>query len=709
MTRIPSFKPLTLSAALLAVGIGPLYAQEVGRLTPITVTGATAETPLQNSVASEQARLEQVAGGTNLIEPQKELRLVTLNDALNYQPGIVIQEFFGGLDQPRLNIRGSGIQSNPVNRGVLLLQDGLPLNEADGSFVIGTLEPRNARLISVRRGANALSAGATTLGGEMDFQSMIGTEGDILSVEGGSFGRFGVQAAKGFVSDNIDGRLSVTHDSYDGYRHHSDSKRTSVQGNFGIQGDGFENRTYLSYVDLDIAIPYVVTREQMEYDPRQINGEGVPVQAPFNLLDMDKRNPYRKTRQFRAANRTYWGTETLNSTFGVYAQNIDDTFQNPLVSTVTDGMTYGAQWQLAGKYRAFDYRLALDWARSDMDRDLYTVNKDTGARKTHYGNYDLQAENRNAMASAAWHLLPRWTLVGDLKFTQAIRDAHDRLSGATLDQDWSYVSPKLGLIWRPADDQRFYVNVSRSNEAPTFWEIINGGTGAVSLPNPKNDAAGTTGLSKLQLQRADTVELGGDGLLGSGRYAPRWSLALYHSDVKNELMSVSNANGTAAGTYNYRGGTRHQGIELGLAGSLRAPGEGATFDYRVSYTFSDFRFKGGEFVGNRIAGVPRHLINAEVLYHIAGLRIGPTVRWIPSKTETNHANTPDTQQDAYALLGFKVGYQHDKHWSAYLQADNLTDETYASAFVIRNSGTTAMPTFLPGNGRSVTAGVAYKF
>src|SRR5690606_24001096 len=156
---------------------------------------------------------------------------------------------------------------------------------------------------------------------------------------------------------------------------------------------------------------------------------------------------------------------------------------------------------------------------------------------------------------------------------------------------------------------------------PTYWEIINGGTGPMSLPNPMNDAMGTTGLSKLKLQRADTVEIGGDGLLGSGRYAPRWALALYHSDVKDELISVSNANGTAAGTYNYRGGTRHQGIELGLSGMLRAPGEGASFDYRVAYTFSDFRFKGGEFAGKRIAGVPRHLVNAEILYHKGGLRI----------------------------------------------------------------------------------------
>jgi len=38
-----------------------------------------------------------------------------------------MQELFGGNDQPRLNIRGSGIQDNPVSRGVQLFMMAYPL------------------------------------------------------------------------------------------------------------------------------------------------------------------------------------------------------------------------------------------------------------------------------------------------------------------------------------------------------------------------------------------------------------------------------------------------------------------------------------------------------------------------------------------------------------------------------------------------------
>lgn len=689
MSTTPLFRRLALSLAVSSIWLPAAYAEEAAMLAPIVVSGQDNGSPLQPGAKIEKAKLQRVAGGTNLIEPQKEVRLVTLRDALDYQPGIVVQDFFGGIDQPRLNIRGSGVQSNPVNRGVLLMQDGLPLNEADGSFVIGLLEPRNARLISVLRGANAQSASATTLGGEMNFQSFTGTQNDVISVEGGSFGRLGLHGAKGFRGEQLDGRLSISHDKAEGYRHHSDSERTSIQGNFGVRGDNFENRTYLSYTDLDFDIPTVVPKDRVYLDPRGVMGDW-PGDAP-NVYNTD---PHRKTEQIRLANRTYWGTDDFNQTVGVYWQNTDDTFTEPSGSTNTKSDTFGAQWLLAGKWNTLDYRMALDWARSDMDRGLYDMNPRSGARiPGSTRNYDLLAENRSALMGLEWHVTSQWSVVGDLKYTQAVRDARNEGTGQRLDQDWSYASPKLGVIWKPSDTVRLFANVSRSNEAPTYWEII-----------------GSNGMNKLNLQRALTYEIGADGQLNSGDYAPNWSLTLYRSDVKDELMSFTDSSGYGPSTtINYADRSRHQGIEAGLNGTLPAPGAGA-FDYRLSYTFSDFRFRGGKFNGNQIAGVPRHLISAELMYRIGGLRFGPNLRWMPADTQTNHLNLDNTQQDSYALLGFKVAYQHDRHWSAWLAGDNLTNRQYASSYVIRATPPMAnAPGYLPGNGRSVSAGLSYKF
>jgi iron complex outermembrane receptor protein len=697
----PVLRQLASSLTLSALGLSVALAQEAPALAPVLVQGLTIPRALEPNLQRTQAELQAVPGGTNLTQPQQEVRLITLRDALDYQPGVIVQEFFGGLDQPRLNIRGSGIQSNPLSRGILLMQDGLPLNDADGSFIISLLEPRNAGLISVRRGANALAPGASTLGGEVDFQSMTGTQGDFIRLGGGSFGTRNVTLAKGFEDDRFDGRFSFGYDKSDGYRHHSSSERTSFQGNVGFRRGAFENRTYLSYTDLKFDIPQPIPKARMYEDPRSVLGDGKTPQDIANNVYL--RDPHRDTTQFRLANRSFWGTENLNQTAGVYWQHTKDDFTNPQVANLTDGDTYGLLWQLAGKVGTVDYRVALDWQRSDMDRDLVAIRPADGQRLQRFGAYDLRAENRSAMVGLDWHLTPQFSVVGDLKYSQAVRDAHERNSGKTLDQDWNYATPKLGIIWQPAASQRWYANVSRSNEAPTFWEIVNGEVAA-----PMNPATASTSMSKLDLQRALTYEVGGDGTFTVAGRDQQWSVSLYRSKVEDELMSVTNENGTPAGTYNYNGRTRHQGIEAGLSGTLPSPGEGM-FDYRLAYTLSDFRFRSGEYEGNRIAGVPRHLLSAEVMYRIGGLRLGPNLRWLMSDTETNHANAPGTQQEAYALLGFKIAYEYDAHWSGYVTADNLTNKTYASSYAIRNTATPAMPIFLPGNGRAFSAGLAYKF
>ncbi|MGL4214348.1 MAG: TonB-dependent receptor plug domain-containing protein, partial [Morganella morganii] len=156
------------------------------------IVTAAKQSRLAPDAAQEKEKLENVAGGTNLIMVEKDTRLATLHDALDYQPGVLVQNFFGGIDQPRLNIRGSGVQSAPLARGILLMQDGLPVTDADGSFHISTLEMRDARMISVRRGANSLNPQSNSLGGELDLISYTGRdEGGRLRYEYGSHGREG--------------------------------------------------------------------------------------------------------------------------------------------------------------------------------------------------------------------------------------------------------------------------------------------------------------------------------------------------------------------------------------------------------------------------------------------------------------------------------------------------------------------------------------
>ena len=143
----------------------------------------TAHRSPSRRIEAARVELEQTPGGTAVVDAEtyKRGRATTLKDALDFAPGVYVQPRFGA-EESRISIRGSGIQRTFHGRGLKLLQDGVPLNLADGGFDFQAVEPLATRYIEVYRGANALEFGATTLGGAMNFVSYTGH--DALAVHG---------------------------------------------------------------------------------------------------------------------------------------------------------------------------------------------------------------------------------------------------------------------------------------------------------------------------------------------------------------------------------------------------------------------------------------------------------------------------------------------------------------------------------------------
>jgi iron complex outermembrane receptor protein len=270
-------------------------------------------------------------------------------------------------------------------------------------------------------------------------------------------------------------------------------------------------------------------------------------------------------------------------------------------------------------------------------------------------------------------------------------------AGTTYDRDFDNVSPKIGLRWdNAAKDTQFYANVSGSFEPPSFSE--GGTTGAVVVAN--------------QAQTATTFEIGTRG----ERDFLRWDASFYHARVEDELLAIT-LPGPVSGTLN-ADKTIHQGVEVGFAADLFGQTWKTEAHHRVvlrtAWTYGDFRFDGATpgVAGsndNRIAGVPPHLIRGELVYETkSGLYAGPTFEWVPVKSYIDHANT--FSADPYALLGFKLGRRVDQGISWFIEAKNLTDETYAASHgVILNALGADQAQFLPGDGRSVFAGIEYRF
>lgn len=648
----------------------------------ITVTDSPSLTrPSPESAALE---LSRIAGGTDFVAAESYTggRVSTLKDALAFAAGVFAQPRFGA-EEARLSIRGSGLQRTFHGRGLKLLQDGVPLNLADGGFDFQAVEPLAARYVEVYRGPNGLQLGASTLGGAINFLSRNGHETAPLEarLETGSFGYLRAHAATGGEGGELDYFASLSHFAQDGFRDHSRQNTQRLFSNLGWRfGDDRETRFYATAVRTDSELPGSLTKAQLENDPEQA--------APGNLA-LDQKRDF---DLYRLANKTTWlqGEKTrldLSSSWSY--KHLDHPIFQVLDQRSHDlgfDLRYQRDTELAGRRNRLVIGLAPALGRLEDDR-FRNVGGRRGDRtaegETTSINFDLYAENRHALS-------PRLELVTGVVASWARRDFDDRFltDGDQTDrQDFQGLSPKLGLLWETAAGLSLFANVARSFEAPSFGELAN---------------VGGDGLAQLEEQQATSVEIGTRGRHGRAR----WDVVLYHARLDDELLSLNDAVGNPLGTRN-ADRTLHQGAEVGFELALAEHASGGSLVLRQAYTWSRFRFDGDAVYGdNQLAGFPEHYLRAELAWeHPSGFYGGPSVEWVPERYAVDHANT--LFADSYTLLGLKIGYRTASGLTVFVEGRNLTDEVYAATTgVIADARGRDSAQFLPGDGRSIFIGAS---
>ena len=688
------------------------------------------------------ARLEAAAGGTAIVSTQAMpvSANLTLSRALADVPGVVVQDFFGGNDQPRIQIRGSGLQQNPVERGVLMLRNGLPLNRADGSYIVGFANPGEAQAVEVYRGYMANRLGATVLGGALNLISPTGrsTPGVALQASGGSFGQVGATAQAGFAGDRVDGLLRADITRRDGYRNYNDSRRTSIGGNVGVRlSDNVAVRVFASYADLGFDVSGPLTRSLMENDPRAVfTGPTVTPAGAINPgPNVVRDRPRREAIQVQAGARAtgVFDAHVVDLGFG-YAST-DDMFRFPMSAGVRE--TEGDDVTLVARY-AFKpdaartlplFEVTAQYVTGSADRDNYlNLSSRRGAL---FGRSRLKADTLALNAGFNVPLGEGLTLSPSLSWSRASRDNSDRYglptrptaayspasptvalpNGAVPAVSSSYArtyeswSPALGLTWQVSESQTLFVAASRSFEPPTHDDLLAtvGGT-PNSSPGRPNPAAPATPAAvfvtpALKAQRATTLEAGWRGDAG----VLSWDAVVYYSWVRDELLSLRDESGVSLGAVNAPR-TRHLGVELGLTAELSPSLEG-----RLVYTYQDFRFRDDPLRGdNRLAGAPRHWVNAGLTWRPEERWVlRGDLRWMPEKTPVDNLGT--LYNAPYATVDLRSEYRLSAAVTVFAEVTNLFDETYASSTLIVDVARPDQAAFLPGDGRAFGGGLKLKF
>src|SRR5690606_18472442 len=219
-------------------------------------------------------------GGVSVVDGDSfHLRPVTnLADALRYVPGVWVESSTGG-DAVFLSSRGSNLDATGYDRnGVKLFQDGLPVSTADGNNHNRFLDPVAARHVVVARGANALTYGASNLGGAIDFITPTARNSPPAQAAfaAGSHGLWSGRLTAGGVSGDLDGMLTLEALGRDGHREHSRQDRAGLYANAGWRATpALELRLFASYIDSEEELAGGLTRAQSDADPYQANPSAV--------------------------------------------------------------------------------------------------------------------------------------------------------------------------------------------------------------------------------------------------------------------------------------------------------------------------------------------------------------------------------------------------------------------------------------------------
>jgi iron complex outermembrane receptor protein len=641
------------------------------------------------SPEDSRAELATVPGGAEVIDAERFLsgRASTVADTFALSAGVFAQPRFGS-DEARLSIRGSGLQRTFHGRGLRLLQDGVPINLADGGFDFQTLDPLSASYINVWRGANSLAYSSATLGGAIDYVSRTGltSPGYSLRVEGGSFDYLRARVAAGLSEGPLDAYFSLSHQSQEGFRDHSEQDAQRLFANFGWKiADHIETRLYVTALTTNSRLPGNLTKSELETNPTMA--------APASLM-LDQRRDFELYRLASKTTATYdrtrvdfiaaWTYKDLDHPiFQVIDQKSNDALLGFAITNTDDLFGLGHR-----------IRAGVNYSRGETDAANHV---NAGGRRGALLQKDEQtSQNLEGYLESQLELGYGFTSVLGAAASRNERETR-RIFGATppnssYDRSYEDLAPKAGLRWEHEDIQ-VYANVSGSYEPPSFSE-----SGTAVVAN--------------RAQEATSYELGTRGTQDFFR----WDASVYHAQVENELLTVQlppPAAIGATGTIN-ADRTIHQGVELAtevdLLGQSWLDNPAHRLVFRTAWTWGDFHFDDDRTYGdNRLAGLPEHLLRGELMWeNDCGWYAGPTFEWVPVKTWVDHRNT--LSADPYALLGFKLGRRVEGGLSWFVEGKNLTDERYAATTgVIENANGTDQRQFLPGDGRGVFAGVEYRW
>lgn len=647
---------------------------------------------------------------------------LSLGEALDALPGIVVSNRHNLAQGDRISIRGIGSRAPFGVRGIKIYQDGIPLTMPDGQAQLNNMDLGSTGRIEILLGASSSLYG-NAAGGVIHMHTQTAPDAPLRFEPRLIAGSYGLRKWQGKFFGKI-GRQSylvnVNRFAMDGFRDHSSARSTAVNvvGRRAIS-DHFRLVTVFNYYDAPYLLnPSSLTRAAADTLPtgarffvRQ-QGSGKRVRQGQGGITLDYSGGH--GRRFKA---TIHGLS--RSLLNVIPGRIIDLERvaGGLRTVFRQDLQVG-QWPLRWVLGA-DVELQQDARLEFTNQGLPDDQVDQVATgdmfdRLQYGPREMDQDERiyglGPFTQLEVSLSPKWLLTVGERYDRYTFKASDHFLDDGLDDSGTRVmerlSPMAGIVYRPYELMKVYGTFSTAFQTPTTNELSNRPGGAGGF-NPD-----------LKPERIRSYEAGMKGVWHPWRLS--YDLAFYHLAIADMLIPYQIQDpGTEEVFFRNAGRTRNRGGELKLdwspLGGLRTT---------LAYTWMDFRFDdflvesaAGDSVqlaGNAVPGVPPQTLFARLTYeHATGSYGELNLQWM-DRTFANDFNGPapgsdepleDFVNDAYVTIDLRlglVGQLRRLGFELFMGVNNLLDERYNGSIVPNAFGNRF---FEPAPGRSWYGGI----
>ncbi len=610
-------------------------------------------------------------------------------EILNTLPGVNIQMNSG--QEHLIAIRSPVLTGGAGQGSFLILENGVPTRSPAFGNVNGLFELHHetAEAIEVVRGPGSAKYGSNAVHGLINVILVEpGDTGNELRLSGSSLGRY-----KGdLIFDNRDNAASLSIQKDNGWRDNTGSIQTKASAvtefQFGewaatawVSGANLEQETagFLrgpdAYLDRDAAKTNPNPEAYRDawslraaVRLERVLGEGTLTLTPFART---------QAMDFRQHFLPYRGLEkNRHSAIGLMSR-----YQRELSDTLT--------WRIGG-----DIDLATGELTETQPEPFGFFPGDTRFPVGVHYDYSVDTTVGAVWSEFDWSPTPKLKILAGLRaethnydYTTAAPVGINGRFNVPADRtdNFSFVTPKLGLIWDASDDIALYANYARGARAPQASDLYR--------------LQSQQGVAEAGIETLDSFEIGARGNALNGDLV--FDIAAYSMEKDNFFFRDSDGLNVTDGS------TRHQGIEAALdwqftnQWSLR----GTTAWSDQIYTFNRPVGSGSNSIsdGDKIDTAPEWLADLSLVWLPTDrLELAVSGEYV-GEYFTNPANT--RTYPGHTVAHLRGAYELTDTLAAFVIVRNLFDEVYAD----RADFAFGSERYFPGEPLNATFGIRKHF